>query len=304
VTRRGLLLFAAMSLLWGIPYLFIRIAVSEITPASLVFARTAIATLILLPIAFRRGEVRPVLARWAPLLAFAAVEIGLPWMMLATAEKRVSSSLTGLVIAGSPLVSTVIALGLRSRDRLGLTQVMGLMLGILGVGAIVGFNLQGANAIAFVELGIVVVCYAVGPAMLARTLNDLPSIGVMALALGACAVAYAPVAVFQRPSALPSPAVVLSVAVLAIACTALAMVLFSVLVAEIGPVRATVITYVNPAVAAVLGVLVLHEAFTLPMAAGLMLVLLGSVLATRRSVRPGTPQEAVRAQSSPPPEAS
>jgi drug/metabolite transporter (DMT)-like permease len=305
VTRRGLLLFSAMSVLWGIPYLFIRIAVSEISPASLVFARTTFATAILLPIALRRGGVRPVLARWAPLLAFAAIEIGLPWMMLGTAEQRVSSSLTGLLIAGVPLVSTVIALGLRSRYRLGFVQVVGLVLGIVGVGAIVGFDVQASNTAAFVELAVVVVCYAVGPVILARSLNDLPSAGVMAVALAACAVAFAPVGVLQRPHALPSPAVILSVAVLAVACTALAFVLFSALVAEIGPVRSTVITFVNPAVAAALGVAVLHETFTAGMAAGFVLVLLGSALATwRRAVRPGIPQEAARAHSSRPPAAS
>src|SRR3984893_18800578 len=145
MTRRGLLLFVAMCVIWGIPYLFIRIAVSELTPATLVFLRAGIAALILVPIAIRRGELRPVLAKWRPLIAFAAIEIGIPWLLLASAEQKISSSLTGLLISAVPLVAFVIALVVGNRDRMGLAGVGGLLLGIVGVAAIVGFDLRGAT---------------------------------------------------------------------------------------------------------------------------------------------------------------
>jgi drug/metabolite transporter (DMT)-like permease len=281
VTRRGLLLFVAMSVIWGIPYLFIRIAVSDLSPVVLVFARTAIGALILLPIVIARGELRGLLKSWIPLLLLAAVEIGVPWLMLANAEQRITSSLAGLLISAVPLVGVVIATSLGNREHLGVASIAGLLLGVIGVAAIVGFDLR-ASGLALVEIAVVVVGYAVGPVIISRYLSGLPSMGVIAVALAACAIVYAPVAAVQWPSSVPPMDTILSVAVLAVVCTALAFVLFFALIAETGPVRATVITYINPAVAAVLGVIVLHESFTFAMAIGFVLVIGGSVLATRR----------------------
>jgi drug/metabolite transporter (DMT)-like permease len=282
VTRRGFLLFVAMSVIWGIPYLFIRIAVSDLSPVVLVFARTAIAALILLPVVIARGELRGLLKSWMALLVFAAVEIGVPWLMLANAEQRITSSLAGLLISAVPLVGVVIATSLGNREHLGIASMAGLLLGVIGVAGIVGFDLRVADWLALVEVGVVVVGYAVGPVIISRYLSRLPSMGVTAVALAACAIVYAPVAAVQWPRSVPPMDTIVSVAVLAIVCTALAFVLFFALIAETGPVRATVITYINPAVAAVLGVIVLHENFTLGMAAGFVLVIAGSVLATRR----------------------
>jgi drug/metabolite transporter (DMT)-like permease len=281
VTRRGLLLFIAMSVIWGIPYLFIRIAVSDLSPVVLVFARTAIGALILLPIVVARGELRGLFRSWIPLVAFAAVEIGIPWLMLASAEQRITSSLAGLLVSAVPLVGVVIATSLGNREHLGVASIGGLLLGVVGVAAIVGFDLR-ASGLALVEMGVVVVSYAVGPVIVSRYLSRLPSMGVIAVALAACAIVYAPVAAVQWPSSVPPSDTFVSVAVLAVVCTALAFVLFFALIAETGPVRATVITYINPAVAAVLGVIVLHESFTFWMAVGFVLVIAGSVLATRR----------------------
>ncbi len=285
MTRRALVLFALMSVIWGIPYLLIRVAVAEITPATLVFARTAIGTAILLPIALARSDLRPVLARWRWVLAFAAVEVGGPWLLLGSAEQHVPSSLAALLIAGVPLVGTVIAKLTGSRDRLGRRGLAGLLVGLLGVAAIVGVNVETADPRALLEIGLVVVGYALGPVILARRLVGVSQAGVMALALAACMLVYAPVAALQWPATTPSPDVLLAVLILGVVCTAVAFVTFSALVAEIGPVRSTVITYVNPAVAAVLGVVVLAEPFTVGMAVGFGLVLVGSVLATRPARR-------------------
>jgi drug/metabolite transporter (DMT)-like permease len=282
MTRRALLLFVAMSVIWGIPYLFIRIAVNDISPFVLVFARTGIGMLILLPIALSRGEVRGLAKSWLPLLVFAAVEIGIPWVAMSHAEQSISSSLTGLLVAAVPLVGVVIATGLGNREHLGVASVSGLLLGMAGVAAIVGFDLKASNWVALLEMALVAVCYAIGPALIDRYLSGLPSVGVIAVALTACAIAYAPVAALQWPHSVPPVEVLASVAVLAVVCTALGFLLFFALIAEIGPVRATVITYVNPAVAAVLGVIVLNESFTVGMAVGFVLVVLGSILATRR----------------------
>jgi drug/metabolite transporter (DMT)-like permease len=283
LTRRGLILFALMSVIWGIPYLFIRIAVAEISPSVLVLGRTAIAVLMLLPIALARRKMGPVLQRWRWVLIFAVVEIAIPWVLLGSAEQTISNSLTGLLIAAVPLVATVIALILRSSDRLGVIGVLGILVGIAGVAAIVGTDLGPGNATAIAETAVVAVCYAAGPMILARRLNGLPSTAVMATSLGTCAVLFVPIGALQMPTHVPSPKVLLAVAVLAVVCTVAGFLLFAALIEEIGAVRSTVITYINPAVAALLGVLVLHETFTVGMGAGFALVVLGSTLATRRT---------------------
>ena len=282
MTRRGLILFALMSVMWGIPYLFIRIAVAEITPATLVLWRTAIAAAILLPIAIARVDLRAVLARWPWVVAFAAIEIAIPWVALGSAELHLSSSLTGLLIAGVPLVGSVFALATGGADRMSRVGLVGLLIGLAGVIGIVGSDFATTDPTALVQIALVVVCYAVGPAILARRLGGLPTVGVMAVSLGLCALVYVPIAAVQLPSAVPSPTVLVAVVVLAVICTAAAFLVFAALIDEIGPVRATVITYVNPAVAAVLGVLILRETLTPAMAVGFALVIAGSTLATRR----------------------
>ncbi len=271
-----------MSVIWGIPYLFIRIAVAEITPATLVLGRTAIAAAILLPIAVATVDLRPILARWRWVLAFAAIEIAIPWVALGSAEQHLSSSLTGLLIAGVPLVGTVFALATGGTDRLGRTGLVGLLIGLVGVAAIVGGDYATTDPTALLQVGVVVVGYAVGPAILARRLGGLPTVGVMALSLALCAAVFVPIAAVQLPTTMPSTNVLAAVVILAVICTAAAFLVFAALIDELGPVRATVITYVNPAVAAILGVLVLNETFTVPMAIGFALVILGSTLATRR----------------------
>jgi drug/metabolite transporter (DMT)-like permease len=288
MTRRGLWLFAAMCVIWGIPYLLIRVSVKEISPATLVLARTGIAAALLLPIAAYRRELRPVLSRWLPLLVFTAIEIALPWVLLGAAEQHVSSSLTGLLIAAVPLVGALVARTTGTRERFGLQTGAGLLLGLVGVAAIVGVNVHGTKIGPLAEIGVVAVGYAVGPFILQRWLSDIPALGVIAAALGMTALAYVPIAAFSLPSELPSAKVVGSVLALAIVCTAVAFILFFALIAEIGPRRTTVITYVNPAVAAALGVGLLGERFTPGMAVGFALVLAGSALATRRGEVPAT----------------
>ena len=282
MTRRGALLFAAMCVIWGVPYLMIRVAVRELAPVTLVFGRTAIAALLLAPVAAYRGELRPLLRRWAPLLAYTAVEVAIPWVLLARAETKLTSSLTGLLIAAVPLVGALIVTLTGERERLGGRSWLGLLIGIGGVAAIVGLDIGQVNAFALVEVAFVAVGYAIGPIIFSRSLGDLPALGVVAASLAISAIVYAPFAATHWPASTPSAHVLESVVGLAVVCTALAFLLFFALIAEVGPVRATVITYVNPAVAAVVGVAVLSEHITAGMVIGFALVLAGSVLATRR----------------------
>jgi drug/metabolite transporter (DMT)-like permease len=272
-----------MCVIWGIPYLLIRVAVRELAPVTLVFLRTAIGALLLTPVAALRGELRPLLRHWRPLFAYTAVEVAIPWVLLARAETKLTSSLTGLLIAAVPLVGALIVTLTGDRERLGGRRWLGLLVGIAGVAAIVGLNLGQINVVALVEIGFVAVGYAVGPIILSRSMTDLPAYGVVAASLLISAIVYAPFAAANWPSKMPSAHVIESVLGLAVICTAVAFLVFFALIAEVGPVRATVITYINPAVAAVLGVTLLNEHLTTGMLLGFALVLAGCVLATGRS---------------------
>ena len=282
MTRRGWLLFTAMCVIWGIPYLLIRVAVRELTPATLVFGRCAVAVLLLVPVAALGGQLRPLVARWKPLLAYTLVEIAVPWVLLSSAEVHLSSSLTAILIGTVPLVSAVALRATGDDERLSRRRLAGLLLGFIGVGALVGLDVSGASPGALLELALVVVCYAIGPIILARYLVDLPALGVVAASLALTAVGYAPVAALQFPSAVPSAGALGAVVALGVICSGVAFLVFVALVREVGPGRATVITYVNPAVAALLGVSLLGEALTVGMGVGFVFVLAGSILATRR----------------------
>jgi drug/metabolite transporter (DMT)-like permease len=201
------------------------------------------------------------------------------------------------LLAAVPLIGAVVATFSGDDDRLGGQRLAGLLIGLGGVAAIVGLDLGSTDVAALTEVGATAVGYAVGPIILSRYLSDLPGLGVISVSLAVCAIGYAPMAAFELPSSVPSGRALASVVGLAAICTALAFVLFFKLIAEVGPTRATVITYVNPAVAAVLGVSILGERFTVGMAVGFAFVLLGSVLATRPGTRREGPPAAVAAET-------
>jgi drug/metabolite transporter (DMT)-like permease len=283
VTRRGWLLFAAMGVIWGVPYLLIKVAVADLSPASLVLLRTATGALVLLPIAAARGSIRPLREHWRWVLLYTVVEVAVPWMLLSDAERHISSSLAGLLIAAVPFIGALLALVTGGEDRLDTRRLAGLLVGFVGVAALVGFDLSGGNLGAVGEIAVVTVGYALGPMIIARRLRGIPAVGVVTASLVLTAIGYAPVGVLQLPTHAPSAQVILAVAGLGVVCTAVAFLLFFALIAEVGPVRATVITYVNPAVALALGVAVLGEPFTVGTGAGFVLIVLGSFLATSRT---------------------
>src|SRR5215472_4228725 len=300
MTRRGWLLFAAVGLVWGIPYLLIKVAVGELSPISLVFLRTAIGALLLVPLALTRGSITPLLRRWRTVLAYTLVEVTVPWLLLSNAERRLSSSLTGLLIAAVPLIGAALGLVAGGSDRLDLRRAAGLGIGFVGVAALLGLDLSVIDPGAVAQVGLVAVGYAIGPMIVARRLSDVPAMGVVVASLALTAVVYAPLGVAQLPRALPPATVVAAVAILGVVCTALAFLLFFALIGEVGPLRAQAITYVNPAVALALGVVLLGEPFTVGAVVGFLLILLGLALATRRpAAAPGA-----GARDSPPDEAA
>ena len=290
MSRRGWVLFGAMGVIWGIPYLFIKIAVGELSPVSLVFLRTGAGALLLLPVALSRGGLPSLLPRWRWLVIYTVVEIAVPWLLLSDAERHLTSSLTGLLLAAVPLIGALLAQLLGSKDRLRPLQAGGLLIGFAGVAALVGVDVSRSDLGAGGEMAVVAICYAVGPVIIARRLADVPALGVVTASLALTAIGYIPAGVLQLPSTLPSWQVLVSVAVLAVVCTALAFIVFFALIAEVGPVRATIITYVNPAVALLLGVLIRGEPVTAATIVGFVLIISGSVLATRRAPQPPPPR--------------
>ena len=281
MSRRGWWLFAAMSLIWGIPYLLIKVAVEGVSPPVLVLARVSIGAALLLPIAISRGELAVLRPYWRWLILFALIEIITPWLLLSEAETKLSSSLSGLLIASVPIIVAILSQFIGGGDRLTPIRWTGLLIGLAGVALLVADGGVRGDALSVVEVMGVAVCYAIGPLIAARRLSSLPSLGMTAACLAFAAIVYAPLAALTWPSAVPSAKVFASMFGLGVICTAVAFIAFFALIAEAGPARATVITYVNPAVAVALGVLVLGEPLTAAIIGAFVLILGGSVLATR-----------------------
>jgi len=283
VTRRGWLLFAAMAVIWGVPYLFIKIAVAELSPATLVLMRTALGAAILVPLAAVRGGAGALVPHWRAIVLYTFVEVAAPWILLSDAERRLSSSLSGLLIAGVPLVGALLAWLFGGDDRPDARRLAGLLVGFAGVAVLVGLDVSTDDLGAVLEVGLVVVGYAIGPMIVARRLREVSAVGVIAASLVLTAIAYAPFGIAQMPAHIPSTQALLAVVLLGVVCTAVGFVLFFELIAEVGPNRATVITYFNPAVALALGVALLGEPLTLGIGAGFALIAFGSFVATRRT---------------------
>jgi len=283
VTRRGWFLFLFMGIIWGLPYMLIKVAVEDLPTPVVVFSRVALATAILLPIAIATGALKRLRGHWRWVAAFAVAEMTLPWWALTWAEQYITSSMAGLFIATVPLVTALIARRMGLDDRLTGSRLAGMGIGLLGVVALVGLDVSGSSLLAVAVLLVTVVGYALGPIIIDKKLRDVPGLAVIAASLAINAVVYAPFAALTWPSEPVPPNAIWSVAILGSLCTAIAFLGFFALIKEVGPSRSTLITYINPAVAVILGILVLSEPLTLGLAIGFPLVLLGSWLATRRA---------------------
>ena len=280
MSRRGWILFAIMCVVWGIPYLLIKVAVGGVSVPMVVFARTALGALMLLPLALRAGQFRALRPVWPWLVAFAALEMIIPWGLLSNAERQLPSSLAGLLIAAVPIIAVVIARLTGGRDPLSLRRWAGLLIGLVGVAVLAAPHLAGGHAWPIAEVLLVAVGYAAAPLIAARKLADVPALPMTTACLTLAALVYTPAAILTWPHRLPSGQVLAALAALGVICTAAAFLVFLRLIREAGPTRAMVFTYVNPAVAVAGGVLVLGEPFTVTIAAAFVLILTGCVLAT------------------------
>jgi drug/metabolite transporter (DMT)-like permease len=281
VSRRGWLLFAAMGVIWGVPYLLIKVADGGVSVPVLVFSRVLIGAALLLPAAIKGGKLGMLRGHLPWLLAFTLVEVVAPWALLSDAEKRLPSSTSGLLVAAVPIFSALLTMATGSKDRLTPTRWAGLVVGLAGVAVLAGPGAGRGSVLPVIQVLLTALGYAVGPLIANRKLASLPPVAVNAACLTTTAVLYAPFAALSWPKTMPSVQVLASICALGAICTAAAFLLFFRLIAEVGPNRATVITYVNPAVAVALGVIVLSERLTSAIGVSFVLILGGSVLATR-----------------------
>ena len=300
MSQRAWVLFVAISLLWGLPYLLIKVAIAEIEPAIIVFARVVVSAAVLLPLALAQGALQRVGRRWRTVLALSVLEIALPFLLIAYGEQHITSSLAGLLIAADPLFIVLLALQFDHSERASGIRLFGLCLGFAGVVALLGLN-PGGDALGVLGGAMVLlaaVCYAVG-ALLIKRVSDIPPLGSVAASLSIATVWLAPVAAVNLPSAVPSTATLLSLLALGLACTALGFLVYFSLIAAAGATRASLITYVNPAVAVALGVAILNEPLTLATLVGFGLIICGCWLSTRTRATPtGEPRLASAIQRS------
>lgn len=296
MSARAWLAFGALGIIWGLPYLFIKIAVQEISPFDVAWGRITLAALILLPIAWRRGALRALVTHKAAVFAFALVEFAIPFSAISMGERWIPSSVTAILIATVPLIIAIISRFFGLHERLGAVRVIGLVVGFGGVVALVGFGTL-SGPLAWAGAGCVLIAtvgYAIGPLIIQKHLHAVDSIGPVAGSLSIASVLLLAPALLTLPRRMPSTLALSSVAILGLVCTALAMLLMFYLVKNAGASRASIITYVNPAVATLLGMALLDERLGVWGLVGFGLVLLGSWLATRRSapaaeLSPSTP---------------
>jgi drug/metabolite transporter (DMT)-like permease len=290
MSRRAWIAFAAISVVWGVPYLLIRIAVRHgVTPPAVAWGRVTLAAVVLLALAWRAGTLRGLRGSWRWLLAYAVAEVTIPFPMLAIGEERIASSLAAIIVASVPLIGALLAIRFDQSEKPTPIRALGLMLGFGGVVALVGLDiggrgeeLLGAGAVVVTATG-----YAIGPMVIKLRLADLDPRASMGGSLAIAAVLLAPWVALDPPRSVPSAGAITSVVVLGLVCTAAAFVIYTVLIREAGTSRATVITYVNPVIAVILGVALLGEHPGAGAIAGLLLILAGSWLSTDGRVPPG-----------------
>jgi drug/metabolite transporter (DMT)-like permease len=287
MTRKGWLLFIAVSVFWGIPYLFIKIAVHELDPTVVVFARAVIAAVVLVFLAIRAKTLRQLFRHWPMLLLFSIIHMVGPFLLISYGEQRVSSSLASLLIASMPLQIALFALGFDKSERVNGPRLVGMLIGMVGLVILLGFDIGGngqqwlgAIFILFAATG-----YAIGALLLKRQpLIELPRVSIAAAECSITTLILLPFSLSRLPNTLPSLQVIVSLLILGLICTALALPTFFALVAEVGASRATVINYVSPAVSVLLGVILLHESLSIATITGFLLIVASSYLSTTGTI--------------------
>jgi drug/metabolite transporter (DMT)-like permease len=283
MSARAWALFAAVSVIWGVPYLFIKIAIDGgAHPLLIAWGRVAIGAAVLVPIAWKLGAFKGLRSRMRPLIAFAVAECALPWWLIPVGEQHVTSSTAAILIASLPLLIALLAIRFDHSERVYGLRLAGLFVGLGGVVLLLGIDIAGRAGELFGAAAILVATlgYACGPLIVKHRFSDVNPLGPVAAALAISTVMLTPAGIASIPGSEATAGALGSIAVLGVVCSAVALMLFFALIADVGPSRASVITYVNPAVAVVLGVALLGESVGPAAIAGLLLIIAGSWLST------------------------
>ncbi len=288
MSRKGWALFALVGLLWGVPYLFMKVAVEELATPVIVFSRLLIGAVVLVPLALYERTLRPALKYWKYIALYAIAEMVIPWSLITNAQKDLSSGVVALLVATVPIWATLFAHHTGDSTAAHRTRIFGIALGLIGIIFLVGFETLNdvGNIRALIQVLIASVSYAYAVNMITRKATDTSGIAINGLALALSTLIFAPFAFTHLPSETPSSHAVLATIGLGVICTAFAFWVFFIVLKEIGAARASLVVYPNTAVAVVLGIFLLDEKLTLAIAIGLPMVLLGSYFASRK---PSTP---------------
>jgi drug/metabolite transporter (DMT)-like permease len=282
VSRRSLLMFLLLSAFWGASYLFIKVALDDgVAPWAIVSARTALAALVLLPLAVYLGVLGSLRGRLGPVAVLGLVQAAVPLTLIALGEERISSSLTGILVSSAPIFTFLLAFALTGAERASRASLAGVAIGIVGVALLLGVD-AGGGAEALVGGMFVILAafgYAVAAWYLKRNLGGVEPVATVAGTQAVAAALTLPMGLLHVPGAMPGLAAVGSLLTLGVICTGFAFVLFHSLVATDGPARASLVGYIAPVFSIFYGVVLLDESFTAATAAGLVLILGGSWLA-------------------------
>ncbi len=287
MTRKGWLLFFAVSVFWGIPYLFIKIAVHELDPTVVVFARAVIAAVVLVFMAIHAKTLRQLFRHWLMLLLFSIIHMVGPFLLISYGEQHVSSSLASLLIASMPLQVALFALGFDKSERVNPPRLVGMLIGMVGLVILLGFDVggNGQQWLGAIFILLAATGYAIGALLLKhQPLVELPRVSIAAAECSITTLILLPFSLTRLPGTMPSIQAIVSLLILGLICTALALPTFFTLVAEVGASRATVINYVSPAVSVLLGVILLHESLTIATITGFLLIVASSYLSTTGTI--------------------
>jgi len=289
MSRRDWFLFFFVGFIWGIPYLLIKVAVEDLSPPVIVFARVAIGAAILIPIAVKHGSLMPAIKAWKYVIPYAIGEMIGPWFLITAAEQKMTSGLTGLLVATVPIWTTILASLHGDKTVWHHKRLLGILVGFVGIILVVGIeSFSGRQSIVAIAMVLIAsIGYSWAVTMVTTKIPHIEPISINGVAMVFTAIVYLPFAILNAPEQMPSLSVLGSVLTLGLFPTAMAFILFFQLIKDIGTARGSLVTYLNTAFAVILGVIILREPFTLGIALGLPLVLIGSYFASRKTVTSG-----------------
>lgn len=281
VDRRAWTSLLALASLWGASYLFIKVALEDLSPGMVIFGRLALAALVLLPLARSRHALAPLREHWRAIVPVTFLQVVIPFTLITLGEQRIDSGLTGILIASSPIFVALLAIRFAPGERARGWGLVGVLVGIAGVAALFGLDLTGDTDTVIggaMMLG-AAFTYAMSPLYTRRRLSEVPSLTIATTTVTMAALLTAPWGLATLPSQAPGIDTLASMLALGIGGTGIAFALFFGLVAKVGAARAAVVSYLAPGFSVLYGALILDEAVTVGTGLGLALILAGSYLA-------------------------